>query len=167
MRMRRSSSVLARPSVTLLLAAAVACGGGGPTESEWSPIAGFARVDQGDSTTATPQAAPAASPGYFRGTVYGYTPGPDSLSTRVPLAGVRVTPYVGMPVPSGGTAPGDEVAEVLTGADGAFRLPELPGGDYVVAFTPPASAPYRGVWTIARAWSGSGEGGWVIYLGPR
>lgn len=164
---RRSSPVLVRPLVALLLAAAVACGGDGPTESEGSPIAGFARVEQGDSTTATPQATPPASPGYFRGTVYGYTPGPDSLATREPLAGVRVTAYVGQPVPSGGMAPGDEVAEAVTGADGGFRLPELPGGDYVVAFAPPASAPYRGVWTIARAWSGSGEGGWVIYLGPR
>ena len=165
MRTRRLPLVLARSPLPLAVAALVACGGGGPTGTGGSPIAGFARVEQGDSTTATPQTAPPATSGFFRGTVYGYTPGPDSLATAERLAGVRVTAYAGVPVPSGGTAPGREVAAVTTGASGEFRLPDLPGGDYVVAFAPPASSPHRGVWTVARAWSGSGDGGWVILLG--
>ena len=174
MRTHRSPLAVRRAALPFLVLAVAlaACGDDdGPTTSEESPIAGFARVGQGDSSTAsptsTPTAGPEETPGFFRGTVYGYVPGPDSIATATPLAGVRVTAYVGVPTPAGVTGPGDEVAATVTDALGEWRLPEVPYGAYVIAFAPADGMPYRGAWTVARAWSGSGAGRWVVYLGPR
>jgi hypothetical protein len=64
------------------------------------------------------------------------------------------------PIPDVGPA----AASVVTGADGKFQLPTLPGGEYVVTFNPPASSIYAGVWVTATAFDGSSEWPWWVVL---
>jgi hypothetical protein len=91
--------------------------------------------------------------------------GNDSLETAPRVAGVRVTayPYLGAST-SGAPDLGPEAASVITGADGAFQLPELPGGEYAVTFEPPANSIYQGVWVHAISHSGSNEYPWWVVL---
>jgi hypothetical protein len=99
------------------------------------------------------------------GTLYGYEPAPDTAASAVRIAGARVTAFVREEA-NGQVVAGDEVATVLTNAQGFFQLPTLQGGEYVVTFVPPASSPYRGGWTTAFAWQQSGDSPWYIML-PR
>jgi hypothetical protein len=150
-----------------LLAAFAACGSDDPTGSPSSPLNGLSQTEGRDSTgTSVPSPPPNATPGYFRGTVLGAsTPGSggDTLATAPRVAGVTVTAYPRLstdPIPDVGAA----VATVVTGADGKFQLPTLPGGEYVVTFTPPTSSIYSGVWVTTTAHSGSSEWPWWVVL---
>lgn len=146
-----------------VLGALAACGGDGATGPDDGRLSGLSRVEQGDSIPTEPANAP-ATPGAFHGNVYGYVPGGDTLATRVPLAGVRVTAYESARATDGSVAPGDQVAATVTDAAGAWALPTLPGGEYVVAFVPPAGSGYRGAWAIATAWAHSNDHGWFLML---
>ena len=147
-----------------LLAATSSCSDTDPGAPDGDPLAGLAAATRGDTAAAPPPEAP-PSPGYFRGTVYGYEPGPDTLASAVRLDDVRVTAYVRAET-SEGVVAGRQVATVLTNTEGFFQLPTLAGGEYVVTFVPPAASPYRGGWTTAGAWQQSGDNPWYIML-PR
>jgi hypothetical protein len=81
------------------------------------------------------------------------------------LGGVAIAVY---PQLTGGATPtvGAVVASTVTGTDGKFTLPTLPGGMYVVTFTPPNGSVYGGVWVTATAYDGSSEYPWWVVL-PR
>lgn len=153
----------ARLIAAALAAALLACGGDATTEPEIDHLAGLTRVEQGDSVATAPPNAPTA-PGRFHGTVWGYVPGGDTLATRVPLGGVRITAYRAVPRSDGGRAPGDEVASTTTAADGTWALPTLPGGEYVVTIVPPSGSGYRGIWATATAWAHSADHPWFTML---
>jgi hypothetical protein len=162
--MRISRAVFALFSVVSIITAG-ACSDSEPTGSGNDPLAGLAAATRGDNA---PEQAPepdSLGPGHFEGTLYGYEPGPDTLANAVRIEGARVTAYE-REERNGQVAAGDEVASVLTDAQGFWRLPTMPGGAYVVTFVPPASSPYRGGWTTAYAWRHSGDGQWHIML-PR
>lgn len=150
--------------VALLFVALIGCSNDPPLGPALDPLAGLAEVARGDST-ATPPSAP-TTPGYFMGTVLGYTEGPDTLGTAVKLAGVRVTAYV-RAESSGRVVAGQEAGSVTTSVEGVFQLPTLPGGEYVITFVPGAGSEFGGGWTTARAWSGSGDSPWTIFLRRR
>ena len=59
---------------------------------------------------------------------------------------------------------GAAVATTTSSASGAWSLPTLPGGDYIVTFVPPESSGYRAGWTIGTAWTQSGVDPWQIHL---
>ena len=150
--------------LTALVFTAAACSddSSGPDSD---PLAGLVAAERGDTAESPPNETP-DGPGHFQGLVKGYTPGViDTNSTIVPLADVRVTAYrnentgVGTPPEAG-----DAVATTFSNASGAWALPTLPGGEYVVTFVPPASSDYRAGWTVGQAWSGSGAGQWQIHL---
>ena len=157
----RLSFVLA---AVALLATTASCSDSDPGAPAGDPLAGLTAATRGDTADARPTVAP-SSPGHFVGTVYGYEAGPDTLASAVRLDDVRVTAYVRAESAEGVVA-GRQMAMVLTDAQGIFRLPTLPGGEYVVTFVPPATSPYRGGWTTAGAWQQSGDHPWHIML-PR
>ena len=126
-----------------------------------SPLTGLTRITSKDTGT-TPPDSVAPGPGFFRGTVRGTQPGPDSLGA--PLPNVRVTAYSRAQSPTDTLGVGPAIASVLTSASGAFQLPTLPGGQYIVTFNPPEGSPFRGVWTIAFAHPHSGDSSWFIFL---
>lgn len=163
---RSSGSILA---LALLLSLA-ACGSDDTTGSPSSPLSGLSEAAGKDSTgTSVPAPPTSTTPGYFRGTVLGPSaPGAtgDTLATAPRVSGVTVTAYPRLstdPVPDVGPA----AASVVTGSDGKFQLPQLPGGEYVVTFTPPAGSIYAGVWVTATAYSGSAEWPWWVVLPKR
>jgi hypothetical protein len=93
--------------------------------------------------------------------------GGDTLVNSVRIAGVRVAAH---PVTDLSTSPpgtGAVVAEVSTNANGEFVLPQLPGGPYVVTFTPPAGSSYQGAWTMATISSTSSDYAWWVTLFKR
>ena len=147
-----------------------ACSDDEPTGPSTSPLDGLAQTEERDSTGATPpppgQGAP-LEPGVFRGKVLGQSepnPGNDSLQTAPRVAGVRVTAYPYLGLNNGAPDLGPEAASVVTGSDGVFELPELPGGEYAVTFEPPANSSYQGVWVHAISHSGSNEYPWWVVL---
>ena len=162
--MRMSRAVVAFLSAASILTAA-ACSDADPGGPENDPLAGLSVATRGDSAPEQPPEPDSLGPGHFEGTLYGYEPGPDTLANAVRLQGARVTAYE-REERNGQVAAGDEVASVLTDAQGFFRLPTLPGGPYVVTFVPAASSPYRGGWTTSYAWRHSGDSPWHIML-PR
>jgi hypothetical protein len=143
-----------------------ACADSGPTSSS-SPLAGLTRGATGDSSSTPPDTA-ASSPGYFHGTVLGheqFTSGTDTLNALPRVANARVTAYSHASPTSGDTlGVGPEVASVLTGANGQFQLPTLPGGLYIVTINPPSGSKYQGVWVTAIAHSHSGDYSWWVVL---
>ena len=164
--MRISRAVVAFLSAASILTAAAACSDADPGGPVNDPLAGLAVATRGGG--GAPEEAPepdSLGPGHFEGTLYGYEPGPDTLANAVRLENARVTAYE-REERNGQVAAGDEVASVLTDAQGFFRLPTLPGGPYVVTFVPEGSSPYRGGWTIGYAWRQSGDSPWYIML-PR
>ncbi len=146
-----------------LFAATSSCSDSDPAAPDGNPLAGLAATTRGDTADAPPEGP--SGPGYFRGTIYGYDQGTDTLASAVRLDDVRVTAYVRAET-NGDVVAGRQVASVRTNAQGFFQLPTLPGGEYVVTFVPPASSPYRGGWTTAGAWDQSGDNPWYIML-PR
>lgn len=163
--MKRTTAVAA--AIALAGMVSMACSDS-PTQPAASPIAGLASATTKDSSgTAVPQPPASSTPGTFHGTVIGKSVagGGDTLATAPRLAGVKVTAY---PTTNAGAANptlGAAAASVTTGADGQFALPELPGGAYVVTFTPPAGSGYSGQWVTATAYSGSGVYPWWVVLG--
>ncbi len=153
-------------AVTLAMLASACSTGTGPADS---PLQGLNQVASADSTGATPPPpeTQTATPGFVQGTVLGPSlpgAGNDSLATAPRIAGVMVRAYAD---PSGiGSADqlGDPVATVVTGADGRFTLPTLPGGPYVVTFTPPPGSIHGGVWVSGIIHSGSSAFPWWIVL---
>jgi hypothetical protein len=145
----------------LALTLVVACGDSNSPVST-SPLEGYSQVGTSDTGTVKPPPPP-VGPGSFHGVVRGYQSGIiDTLGTAVLLEGVTVNAYTRV-----ASAP-DEVgvlaASVLTNASGVFQMPTLAGGEYVVTFTPPASSPYKGGWTLAFAGPQSNENPWWIML---
>jgi hypothetical protein len=90
--------------------------------------------------------------------------GNDSLATAPRVANAKVTAYPRQPTATDPNAVGTAVAEVVTGADGKFQLPTLPGGDYIVTINPAAGSIYGGVWVTATAHSTSHEFPWWVVL---
>ena len=155
--------------VALLTGVTVACSDDdNPTEPTASPLSGLAREDTRDSVGNPPPPPPVGTPtpGSVHGTVLGPSEpgaGNDSLETAPRVVGATVTAY---PVESMGVEPdlGPAAASVVTDANGKFALPELPGGEYVVTFNPPANSPYGGVWVTTVIHSGSNEHPWWVVL---
>ena len=163
---RSSGSILA----LALLLSVTACGSDYTTGTQSSPLNGLSQAEGKDSTgTTVPVPPTSTTPGYFRGTVLGPSvpgSGPDTLATAPRVSGVTVTAYPRLstdPVPDVGPA----AASVVTGSDGKFQLPTLPGGEYVVTFTPPSGSIYQGVWVTATAYNGSAEWPWWVVLPKR
>ncbi|HEX6050661.1 MAG TPA: carboxypeptidase-like regulatory domain-containing protein, partial [Gemmatimonadaceae bacterium] len=137
-----------------LFAAAMCVGCESPTRAPQLDLQGLRQSTPTDSAgSPVPPGSSEATPGYIRGVVRSselkQPTGPDTLVNSVRLAGVRV---VALPVTDLTKLPpttGAAAAEVTTNANGEFTLPQLPGGPYVVTFTPPAGSDYQGVWTVA------------------
>src|SRR5262245_20291605 len=139
----------------------------GAAPIEGGPITGLAKSTLTDSAGTTPPPAPSTpTAGYFRGVVRGSegAQGPDTLGTSVKIPNVRVAAYPRLASSPGETKTGPLAASVLTGSDGAFNLPELAGGEYVVTFTPPEGSKYSGVWVTATAHSQSSQYPWWVTL---
>ena len=160
MPIKRSSLGLIFIAIALV---AAGCSDREPAAPESDPLAGLAAATRGDS--APSQSPDSLGPGHFVGTLYGYEPDRDSAASAVRIEGARVTAYIREEANDRVVA-GDQVASVLTDAQGDFRLPTLPSDQYVVTFVPPAASPYRGGWTTAQAWQHSGDYPWYIML-PR
>lgn len=149
-------------AVVAALFLAAACGDDS-TAPVSDPLAGLVNAGRGDTAESPPNETP-DGPGSFHGFVKGFTPGvPDTNSTIVPLPEVRVTAYRRE---GDDTQPraGAAVATTSSNASGAWTLPTLPGGEYIVTFVPSASSGYRAGWTIGTAWSQSGVEPWLIHL---
>jgi hypothetical protein len=149
-----------------LVTFALACAKDGPTTLQDSPLQGLTKVASNDSSTNAPTPPP-SGPGAVHGFVLGQAEpgsGPDTLTNSPRVANTRVTAFPR--VASNGVEPvvGPEAASVLTDANGAFTLPSLPGGEYVVTFAPPDASLYRGVYVTGTIHSRSGEYSWWIVL---
>jgi hypothetical protein len=151
----------------LIAGLAVACSDG-PTDTDTSPLAGLAETEARDSAGNTPTPPTGTlTPGYFHGTVLGQAPpgsGNDSLANMPRISGVVVTAYALLGYSSTGPNLGTTAGTATTGSDGKFQLPTLPGGEYVVTFTPPANSVYRGVWATAYANESSADWPWWVVL---
>ena len=155
---------------SLLFAAfAIACSDSRPVAPEGGadPLKDRVQLQSPDTAVRGGGTSPAPSQGdgFFRGVVRGYSEAdfPDTLKSAKPLANTVVTAY---PAELTDREPklGPAKASVVTNADGEFTLPTLPGGLYVVTFTPPAGASYDSGWTLATAHPGSGDRPWIIML---
>jgi hypothetical protein len=165
----KSNSRWSLVGVAVLTSGIVACADSGPAPIDQSPLAGLTRVSTNDSggvTTPAPAADP--TPGYFRGTIRGYSSasGPDTLATAVKLPNVRVTAYPRIESRTDTLGVGPAAGEALTDANGEFTLPTMPGGDYVVTFNPqaPEDTQYHGGWTVTTIHERSHEVPWYIML---
>lgn len=149
------------PLVLCLVAAAAACTDtAGPNPSPLDGLTQYASTDSLGAPPPPPVGTPV--PGYFQGTVLGPSApgsGNDSLATAPRVAGVTVTAYTQLDR--------DPVASVVTGADGRFVLPTMPGGHYVVTFTPAPGSPYGGVWASAPVHGTSHTHHWWVVLWKR
>jgi hypothetical protein len=153
----------------VLTSAIVACSDSGPSSVDDSPLAGLRRVSTNDSAgSPTPPPPANTTPGYFRGTVRGYSTanGPDTLASAVKLPNVRVTAYPRIESRADTLGTGPAAASVLTDANGEFTMPTIPGGEYIVTFNPqaPEDTQYRGVFTVATIHENSHEFPWFIML---
>jgi hypothetical protein len=159
---RRVDRTFIRLGLAVFAAIITACSDGAPVETGSDLLRGLAATTRNDSSP-QPDSVTTPTPGYFRGYLYGYEAGADSMSAAVPLSGARVTAYERAEA-AGAVVPGRQVAEVISNAEGFFQLPTLAGGDYVVTFVPATASPYRGGWTIGHASEQSGEYPWTIML---
>jgi hypothetical protein len=148
----------------LIAAIAIACADGASSPIVRSPLDGLVEVGSNDSVPGYPPPQPAPTPGTFHGVVRGYEPGPDSGVAPVKLADVRVTAYERVSMSTDSIGVGTVAASVQSDANGDWQLPTLPGGEYVVTFDPPSGSRYRGVWTVATAYSGSNDFRWFVML---
>ncbi|HEX9691703.1 MAG TPA: hypothetical protein VGA22_06365 [Gemmatimonadales bacterium] len=154
-------SSLALSAAALAVASLVAAGcADPPTAGNEDVLAGLEAVSTNDSGPTQP----IDGPGSFRGGVMGYDPGPDTLDTTVRLPNVQVTVYTRVDSEGDAVGVGPEVVSVLTDENGEFQTPELPGGEYVVTFMPPADSRYSGGWTIGVAHPESNQHPWWIML---
>jgi hypothetical protein len=155
-----------------LLAAVICAGCESPTRAPQLDLKGLRQATPTDSAgSPVPPGTTEATPGYIRGVVRSselkQPTGPDTLVNSVRLAGVRVA---ALPVTDPSTSPpatGAVAAEVTTNANGEFTLPQLPGGAYVVTFTPPAGSDYQGVWTMTTINSRTADYPWWVTLFKR
>jgi hypothetical protein len=161
----------ARVPLTLLVAFSLASACTDATAPrERSPLAGLDAGMQLDSAGSplTPPDGPVA-PGYFRGTVRGPNIpgiGGDTLGTSPRIANVVVKAFPIVAQSGAQLTLGALAATTTTNAQGQFTLPELPGGEYAVTFTPPAGSSYTGVWVTAQANAESHLWPWWVTL-PR
>jgi hypothetical protein len=168
-----------RRSLTIALAlaasafVAAACAEKSPTEVDDSPLAGLLESQATDSAGAPAPTAPPTSPGtpgYVRGVVRAPSqnaqPGQDTLGASTRIAGAIVTAHPYVLITPDSLGPGPQVAQVVTNANGEFQLPTLPGGQYVITFSPPASLAntYGGVWTTGPIHDKSHEHPWWVTL---
>jgi hypothetical protein len=153
-----------------LCAAALCASCDSPTPAQPNePLLGLAQASATDSAgrPVPPGGTTAPTPGHVRGVVRTSEltrPGTDTLVNSVRLGGVRVT---ALPVTDLSASPpktAAAAADVITNANGEFTLPELPGGPYVVTFTPPTSSPYQGAWVMATISSSSADYPWWVTL---
>lgn len=142
-----------------LAISAVACDGF--NDPPPSPLEGLTYAIATDSTGTLPPPAPLdIAPGHFVGTVLGAPlpgSGNDSLATMPRLVGAVVTAY---PVIAGAGAyatVGDARASAVTDASGQFTLPQVPGGEYMLAVEPPAGSAFIGRYVGAFAYAESHE----------
>lgn len=158
-----TSSYRAGLAIAAVAVTAIACAND-PILPEPSPLTGLTHITSNDTGT-TPPDSVAPGPGFFRGTVRGTQPGPDSIGA--PLSNVRVTAYPRVQSSTDTLGVGPTAGSVLTNASGVFQLPTLPGGQYIVTFNPPDGSTYRGVWTTAFAHPHSGDSPWFIFLAAK
>lgn len=133
-----------------------------------SPLAGLNESTARDSSGAIPPTG-TPQPGDLGGTVVGPSPvgaGGDTLAAAPRIAGVEVTVY--QVLDDSGPVPevGPPIANTITGVDGKFSFPGLPGGPIVVAFEPPSAGVYAGTWSSWVIHAGSGDYPWWVVL-PR
>jgi hypothetical protein len=153
----------------LSVGVAIACADNGPTVGGGhAPVAGLTRVESNDTGVTAPPPGP-TTPGSFHGSVLGQAPagsGPDTLGNAERLANVRVTAYPRTESTTDTLGVGPAAASVLTDATGAFQMPTLPGGEYVITFNPqaPEDTKYRGAWSIATIHDHSNDYPWLILL---
>ena len=167
--MRRTRWKVSAPLLIVLAGALAACSDNGPTDAGESPIDGLRQVAANDSTGSPPpdDTSSSATPGTFRGTVLAPSEpggGNDTLATAQRIAGVTVTAYPRNFSSSDPYAVGPAAGTLVTGTDGMFQFTDLPGGEYIVTFVPPANSPYNGAWTTATAHERSGEHPWWVVL---
>jgi hypothetical protein len=164
----RARRTLARVAGLAIALFTIAACGDTPTDAPLSPLAGLTESIAGDSTgNAAPTMPAADGPGYFHGTVLGPSPvgaTGDTLASAPRIPNVVVTAYPLISANGAEVEVDEAAATVTTGADGKFSLPTLPGGHYVVTFTPPADSPYGGVWSTAMAHTTSHDYPWWVVL---
>lgn len=160
-------SLKAALAVAVLATLAIACADSGTGPSDLSPLAGMLEGTSNDSSGNPPPSNP-TSPGYVQGTVLGPSApgaGNDSLNTAPKIAGVKVVAYPRVaPTAQDTIGIGPAAATVVTGADGTFQLPTVPGGEYIVTFTPPDGSIFGGVWVSGPIHDKSHEWPWWIVL---
>ena len=139
----------------LSMSIVVACGSD-PIASAGDPLQGLKPVSVADTTTPPP--GPAA-PGYFHGSVIGYSTGADSVN--VPLGNVRVTAHARV----NGVAAAAEAAEAYSDGNGLWELPVLPAGEYAVIYQPGPTSSYNGGYTIATTQATSAF--WTVMLAKK
>lgn len=155
----------AAPLFSFAVAVAAACADSVPPVA--SPLEGLARVGTNDTSLSPPGQPPNTAPGSFHGYFLGYTPGAgsDTLATSEPIANATVRAYTRVATATDGVGP--LAATVTTDAAGLFQLPVMPGGEYIVSFTPPSASRYRGAWTLATASTTSNQYPWWIMVPPK
>lgn len=162
--MKRSASSHA-VLIIATAALALACTDTTPTTVRSSVLRGLSAGESND-TTASPPPPTNPTPGSFQGFVLGPGTPPDTVETAPRLANVAVTAYPLLGYSGEEPNVGESVGSVVTGSDGAFQFPTIPGGEYVVTFVPPASGLYRGVYVTTTIHEGSNSGNWWVIL-PR
>jgi len=151
----------------LIASAVVACGESKSVAPDGGadPLQGRVQLQSPDTAVRGGGTTSATGDGFFRGAVRGYSEAdfPDTLKSAKALANVAVTAY---PAELTNREPklGPARATVTTNANGEFTFGTLPGGLYVVTFTPPAGASYDSAWTLATASAESGGQPWIIML---
>jgi len=155
-------------AIALMTATIVGCSDDDPTGAPNSPLTGLTQQEGADSLgNPLPQEPSTPTPGSFHGTVLGPSApgsGNDSLATAPRVAGVVVTAYPVIGGSPGSPTLGAAEATVTTGTDGRFTLPTLSGGSYVVAFNPPSTSIYGGVWVTASTSATSNDWPWWVVL---
>jgi hypothetical protein len=165
---------------------ALACASDGPMTVDRSPLQGLTKVASNDSSSGTPEGptnspttpgtpsdtgggvpTPPPGPGEAHGFVLGVAEpgsGSDTLATSPRIADVRVTAYPRLESSGPELKTGPAAASVLTDGKGEFKLPSLPGGQYIVTFNPPEGSKYAGVYVTGTIHSRSGDYAWWIVL---
>ena len=151
------------------LAGAAACSDNVTTQPQsTSVLVGLSATSSNDTVT-SPVPTPSGS-GYFRGTVMGPSltgTGTDTLKTSPKIAGVVVTIYPRLADVNGAIAVGPAAGTTTSDAQGLWKLPTLPAGEYVVAFVPPESGIYHGSYAFGPLRSNSSQYPWWVVLNKK